>query len=180
VTFLELRTPRDMLMKAKREHGKLTANFDIDNVFNFFVTANHIRDYIEKNRAVPHSIMEEFLRDQDIRDGRDLCDKAKHLRLTKRADPLTHRWSGTIGGAPLATLPIGADGEWELWSDGREVNIARLADRVIDKWDEFFSAADSDYWAQPMNRPSYAVPPSALYGPESSKSTRPVRGGIIY
>ena len=140
MTFLELRTPRDMLMKAKREHSRLKTSFDIDNVFNFFVTANHIRDYIEKNGAAPHSKMEEFFEDQDIRDCRDLCDKAKHLRLTKRPDPLTHRWSGVIGGAPINALPIGGDGEWELWSDGRKVNIARLADRVIDKWDEFFSA----------------------------------------
>jgi hypothetical protein len=54
VTFLELRTRRDMLMKAKREHSRLKTIFDIDNVFNFFVTANHIRDYIEKNGAAPH------------------------------------------------------------------------------------------------------------------------------
>ena len=41
VIFLELRTPRDMLMKAKREHSPLTTSFDIDNVFNFFVTRLH-------------------------------------------------------------------------------------------------------------------------------------------
>jgi hypothetical protein len=32
--FFELRTPRDMLEKARREYGRLTADFNIDNVFN--------------------------------------------------------------------------------------------------------------------------------------------------
>lgn len=138
MAFLELSTPRDMLEKAKREYGRLKTNFDIDNVFNFFVTANHIRDYIEKNKVVPQAIVETFCADQDLKDCRDLCDKAKHLRLTKRVDPITHKWSGAIGGAPIGAVPIGGDGEWELWSDGRVVNIEGLADRVIAKWDRFF------------------------------------------
>ncbi|MDH4260183.1 MAG: hypothetical protein OEW16_07745 [Gammaproteobacteria bacterium] len=129
-----------MLEKAKREYSRLKASFDIDNVFNFFVTANHIRDYIEKNKAVSHSDLEKFCSDQDLRDCRDLCDKAKHLRLTKRTDPATHKWSGAIGGAPIGAVPIGGGGTWELWSDGRTVNIESLADRVISKWEQFFLA----------------------------------------
>ncbi|MCW2601755.1 MAG: hypothetical protein JWM02_3584 [Frankiales bacterium] len=140
MAFLELRTPSGMLEKAKREHARLKASFDIDNVFNFFVTANHIRDYIEKNRAVPQADVDKFFSDQDMKDCRDLCDKAKHLRLTKRADPMTHRYSGAIGGAPIGALPLGGDGEWELWSDNRVVNIEQLADRVMAKWEQFFAS----------------------------------------
>ncbi len=139
MAFLELRTPQDILQKAKREYVRLKSNFNIDNVFNFFVTANHIRDYIEKNDAVPQADIEKFFENQDMKDCRDLCDKAKHLRLTKRPDPLTHRWSGAYGCAPFGILPYGASGEWELWSDNRKVNIERLADRVIENWDKFFS-----------------------------------------
>lgn len=138
MAFLELRTPRDMLDKARREYARLAENFNIDNVFNFFVTANHIRDYIEKNGTVKQSLIDRFFTDQEMQDCRDLCDKAKHLRLTKRTDPLTHKWSGCIGGAPIGALPIGADGEWELWSNDRAVNIERLAERVLQKWEEFF------------------------------------------
>ena len=138
MAFLELRTPRDMLEKAKREHARLRASFEIDNVFNFFVTANHIRDYIEKTAAVPQGDLKTFCADQDVQDCRDLCDKAKHMRLTHRVDPETHQWGGAIGEAPLGELPIGGDGEWELWSDGRTVNIEALADRVIGKWEAFF------------------------------------------
>ena len=42
MSFFELRTPRDLLEKAHREHDRLTCAFNIDNVFNFFVTAFHI------------------------------------------------------------------------------------------------------------------------------------------
>lgn len=138
MAFLELRTPRDMLDKAKREHSRLSSDFNIDNVFNFFVTANHIRDYIEKNAAVDRSVVATFCFSQDMLDCRDLCDKAKHLRLTKREDPVTHRWSGALDGAPLNMLPLAGDGRWELWSDDRHVDIQQLADRVLILWDGFF------------------------------------------
>ncbi len=150
MAFFELRTPQDILQKAKREHGRLKANFDIDNVFNFFVTANHIRDYIKKNDVVAQAVLEEFLKDQDMKDCCDLCDKAKHLRFTKRnrtdsskptrTDPLTHRWRGAYGSTPFGVLPYGMNSEWELWYDDRKVNIKQLADRVIVKWDQFFSS----------------------------------------
>lgn len=127
-----------MLEKAKREHARLCSSFDIDHVFNFFVTANHIRDYLEKTGAVSQVQVETLFHDQDMKDCRDLCDKAKHLRLTKRPDPLTHQWSGAFGCAPMGILPMGGSGEWELWSNGRVVAIAPLAARVLEKWELFF------------------------------------------
>ncbi|MDG4561915.1 MAG: hypothetical protein P9E88_11530 [Candidatus Competibacter sp.] len=138
MAFLELRTPQDMLAKAEREYGRLKADFNIDNLFNYFVTVNHIRDYVLKTESVDQVEMDNFFTDQDMKDCRDLCDKAKHLRLTKRPDPMTHKWSGCIGGAPIGALPIGGDGEWELWSNSRAVNIEKLADRVLEKWKDFF------------------------------------------
>jgi len=138
MAFLELRTPRDMLDKAEREYKRLHANFNIDNVFNYFITANHIRDYVMKTESVKQVIMDSFFTDQDMKDCGDLCNKAKHLKLTKRPDPQTHKWSGCLGGAPIGVLPIGGDGEWELWSNDRLVNIELLAERVLIKWREFF------------------------------------------
>lgn len=138
MAFLELKTPRDMLNKAEREYERLQNNFNIDNVFNYFVTANHIRDYIMKNESVKQVIMDSFFTDQDMKDCRDLCDKAKHLKLTKRPDPHTNKWSGCFGGAPVGALPVGGDGEWELWSNGRAVNIQHLSERVLIKWKDFF------------------------------------------
>jgi hypothetical protein len=50
--FFELRTPADMLRKAERELSRFQSEFNIDNLFNFFVTAYHVQDYIEKTAAV--------------------------------------------------------------------------------------------------------------------------------
>jgi hypothetical protein len=142
MAYFELRTPRDMLEKARREHQRLLKHFNIDNVFNFFVTAYHIRDYIIETKAVRQVYLERFLKDQDLKDCHDLCDKAKHLVLKKRPNPSAHIWSGEFGGAPLGVLPFGGDGEWVLSIDGRDVDVELLADRVMRKWDIFFSEYD--------------------------------------
>jgi len=131
-----------MLEKAHREHGRLTAAFNIDNVFNFFVTAYHIQDYVAKTASVPRPTLDAFLDDQDIQDAHDLCDKGKHLHLTRRPDPSTaHTVLGTLNTAPLNTLPLNGRREaWILQSGDRTLNVSALADRVMQKWDAFFAA----------------------------------------
>lgn len=127
-----------MLEKARREHKRLIANFDIDNVFNFFVTAYHISDYILKTASVSQFVLDTFKQDQDIKDCRDLCDKGKHLVLTKRPDPTAVIWNGCIGGAPIGELPIGGEDKWVLFLGKRQVDVLWLSERVLAKWDEFF------------------------------------------
>lgn len=139
MAYFELRTARDMFEKAERELGRLSAEFSIDNVFNFFVTAYHIQDYVRRASSVPQAALDVFLTDTDIKDCRDLCDKGKHLQLTKRTDPKTHVYSGSIGGAPLNTIGINAGDKWVLLTDSREVEIEWLAQRVIDKWRNFLN-----------------------------------------
>jgi len=144
MAFFELKTPRDMLEKARREHARLSTAFDIDNVFNFFVTVYHIQDYVRNTAAVPRPVVDAFLRDQDVKDSRDLCDKGKHLRLTKpgRIDPATAvRRRGALNSAPLNTLPLNSmEVKWLVYSGNREIDVQTLADRVLEKWDDFFVA----------------------------------------
>jgi hypothetical protein len=128
-----------MLLKARREHQRLVERFDIDNLFNFFVTAYHISDYVRNTNCIPQAVLNTFLQDQDIKDCRDLCDKGKHLALTRRADPTTRVWSGCINGAPLNTLPINGGDKWVLLTGDREVDVGWLGDRVLSKWEAFFS-----------------------------------------
>jgi hypothetical protein len=151
-----------MLEKARREHLRLSSNFDIDNVFNFFVTAHHICDYFKENQAVDEALkalVKELCSEQDMLDCQDICNKAKHCCLTlgrydpkkhpERPDPLTHRWSGAFGVVPFNTIPFNTNGKWEFWElrrhdndnvhTKRRVDIKRLADRVLSRWDEFFN-----------------------------------------
>ncbi len=137
MSFFELRTARDVFAKAEREYQRLHSELSIDNVFNFFVTAHQIQDYVRKANAVPQLMLDTFLSDTDLKDCRDLCDKGKHLRLTKRTDPKTHRYSGSLNGASLNTLPINGGDKWVLLTGNREVEVEWLAERVINKWRGF-------------------------------------------
>lgn len=139
MVFFELHTARDMFAKAEREYQRLQLEFAIDHLFNFFVTAYHIQDYVRKTTIVPPSSLESFLSDQDMKDCRDLCDKGKHLRLTKRSDPTTVIWNGTLRGAPLRALPLCGGDKWVLFSGDREIDVEWLAERVIEKWRTFLA-----------------------------------------
>jgi hypothetical protein len=127
-----------MLEKARREHKRLTDCFDIDNLFNFFVTAYHISDYVRKTDAVTQVVLDTLLQDQDIKNCRDLCDKGKHLTLTKRTDPTTHVRNGSFGSSSFGSQPFGGGQKWVLFTGDCEVDVERLAERVLAKWDAFF------------------------------------------
>ena len=110
---------------------RLAESFDIDNLFNFVVTAYHISDYVRNTESVTQAVLDTFLQDQDIKDCRDLCDKGKHLTLTKRSNPTTRIYSGCIGGAPLGEIPFGGGDKWVLFTGDREVDVEWLAGRVL-------------------------------------------------
>lgn len=71
----------------------------------------------------------------------DLCDKAKHHTLTKRPNPTTWTWtwSGEIGGAPAGVLEVGAGDKRLMFSGSRDIDVDWLADRVMQKWRDFFA-----------------------------------------
>lgn len=141
--FFDLRTPRDMFEKARREHARLQSECTIDNVFNFFVTVNHIADYASNAPNLHQVKLESFRKDQDLEDCRDLCNKGKHLRLTHkgRVDPTTAvRRLGALNTVPLNTMVL--NGYQEIWlasCGGRPVDIFALADRALRKWDTFLT-----------------------------------------
>lgn len=139
MAFFELRTPRDMLEKAKREYAKLQQQWDIDNVFNFFVTAWHIKDYIEGTEAVENTVLADFLADQDIKDCNYLCNKGKHLKLRNATNHISTIWNGCLNGAPLNAIEINGNDKWILINGDREVDTKWLAERVLAKWEKFFS-----------------------------------------
>lgn len=139
MTFFQLHLPRDMLEKTKREYARMHANFDIDHVFNFFVSAYHISDYIKKTDAVPQTIIDTFLSDADIQACHDLCDKGKHMRLTNRSDPQTIIWSGCLDGAPLGELMLDGGDKWIVIVGDKQFDVESLAERVLIKWETFFA-----------------------------------------
>jgi hypothetical protein len=139
--LFELKSPRDMLEKARREHQRLSTQFNIDNLFNFFVTAYHIQDYIRTSEAVAVTVLNAFMEEPDIKSCRDLCDQGKHLKLTRnnRTDPKTRILHGCVNGSPMNTMPVNGGWKWVAYIDSREVDVKRLAERILEKWELFFS-----------------------------------------
>jgi len=127
-----------MLEKTKREHARMHANFDIDHVFNFFVSAYHISDYIKKTDAAPQINIDTFLRDADMHACRDLCNIGKHMHLTHRTDPQTIIWSGCLDGAPLGELMLDGGEKWVVFIGDKQFDVESLAERVLIKWEAFF------------------------------------------
>ena len=144
MSFFELRTPRDMLEKSKRERVKLCKQIDIDNVFNFFVTAYHIRDYINKSDVLPQTKIEEFFKDSDLRACRDLCNQGKHMTLTRsdNLDTNIAKHYGRLGGARLGLMRLGhvQMESWTLCIGGKSLEVKALAERIINKYEQFFEA----------------------------------------
>jgi hypothetical protein len=129
LTFFELKSPQDMLAKANREYSRLCDSLDIDNVFNFFITAYHISDYLKKTQAVNPLILRRFLENPNIKISRDVCDKGKHMRLTQRPDPQTEIVQPVIGTGDL----------WILVHGRKSISIRMLATVTIDLWNDFFT-----------------------------------------
>ncbi len=141
--FFDLATPQDMLEKAKRELARLETQTHIDNVYNFYVTAYHIQDYVRKTNPSKIGELEKFLTHQDLKDSQDLCDKGKHLKLTKknRPDPQAIVYDNVLSGnTPLGSMKFDGGPEWTLITcDGRYVDVLHLAKIIVNHWEVFLS-----------------------------------------
>ncbi len=131
-----------MLEKARREHLRLSTQLNIDNLFNFFVTAYHIQDYIKTSKAMTDvADLNSLLETPDMRACRAICNQGKHLELESKrgqTNPRSHIWHGCFGGAPFNRMPFNSGPEWVVFVDNREIDVRRLADRVLTMWEDFF------------------------------------------
>jgi hypothetical protein len=130
--FFELKSPRDILEKVRKEFAKLQADLNTDNVFNFVITVNHIRDYAE-DYGIPKN---QLPYGADIQLCRDLCNIAKHLEsnYTYKDNKFSQE-----------SVKLWAEGLWAkgLWDgkrsifefEGQQLNILEIAERVINRWD---------------------------------------------
>ena len=112
-----------MLKKLEHEYAHLQAESSDRNLYNFVVTANHLKVYLKNTMAVDQIVRDTFASDQDIRDCMDLCDKAKHHTLSTRPNPTTWTWSGEIGGAPVGELEIGSGDKRVMFSGSRLIEV---------------------------------------------------------
>ncbi|HDR8918815.1 hypothetical protein L0Z31_09305 [Burkholderia vietnamiensis] len=137
--FFELTDAAAMLRKARRELARLAREPSIDHVFNFFVTAYHVTDYLkgEIAEADRHALRQE----PDLLLCADVANKAKHMKLEfKRPDPATDHNSGAIGGAAINAVAINDDGErWVSWPDGTRLEMVAFGKNILQRLERFLA-----------------------------------------
>ena len=107
--FFEISSPRDMLEKAKRELEKMKLELTTDTVFNFFVTAYHVMDYVKAQGKARKIEIDKMYADSDFEMGNFICNKGKHIQL-KKGDPYKTKYKpgATLGRANLGEIEFGA------------------------------------------------------------------------
>jgi hypothetical protein len=131
-----------MLWKAERELARLQSDLSIDNVFNFFVTAYHLMDYVEVQKAAPQATIDAMYHDPDFQECRFICNKGKHLELRRQPDKATaviRTHGGAYNTSAYNTRPFNAGPLIRFLVDGKEVDIRTLAARILQKWQAFFT-----------------------------------------
>ncbi|HDR8909201.1 hypothetical protein [Burkholderia multivorans] len=137
--FFELTDAGAMVAKARRELDRLAREPSIDHVFNFFVTAHSVTDYLKG--VVPPADRRALLNETDMQLCRDVSNKAKHMRLDHdRPDPATHEDSGAIGGAAINAVAINSSGErWVSWPGGTRLEMLTFGAAVLRRLEQFLT-----------------------------------------
>jgi len=150
-SFFEISHPRHLFNKAQRDFDKMKANVNTDTVFNFFVTAYHIKDYVKTERKDLTDVIEKLLReDEDLGSCDYLCQKGKHLKVTAerlKGRPAlgTRRFgSSRLGEARLGEARLGSSGTTVLIADGKPIDVVAIGQRVLEKWRRFLE--ENDLW----------------------------------
>jgi hypothetical protein len=139
--FFEFGTPKDMLEKARREFKRLEDNSQAappdeipsddfkDHVFNFFVTAYHVADYLDE------PLRKKVRKKSWLKLCGDVGNKAKHMELTRdRPDPKTPKHYTFSPGASVERSV-----KWCIaWPNGTSREVVSFAREVITKWERFF------------------------------------------
>ncbi|MBD2455523.1 hypothetical protein H6G80_15720 [Nostoc sp. FACHB-87] len=148
------KSARELFGKVYRDKDKLHESVSsqdqdriADAVFNFAVTAYHVKDWLKQEAAKTFT-------DEDVEDYvsscevlnicRDLCNGSKHRVLNK---PPRSTATGT-GNSPLkvsmasitasSSIPVTGFTPVIATAGGNEYNILDWADQVASKWEDFF------------------------------------------
>jgi hypothetical protein len=141
-----LKTPRDMLEKLRREHARLRVQVTSDDLFNFVVTAYHIRDWVRRHPSASEAAKEEawsLYSNTYIGVCRDLTNASKHYvlwqnykdQVTEKVSAISAYGSGRYG---VGDYGSGEESIVVMLKDGRRMDALFLAQEVIDLWEQFF------------------------------------------
>jgi len=134
---------KDLFIKMKKDLQLLLDYINPDNIFNFFVTAYHLKDYL-KNEF-------ENIDENDIRNFDNMnylldiagfiANKGKHFRLNnpRYEEMQTRYYSGKFDGTMLidGTYKIGEGEKYKVKVNNEIIDIEKIAVKLVECWEKF-------------------------------------------
>ncbi len=154
----ELKTPRDVLAKAKRELDVLRSAIAAQDksrigeaLYNFSVTAYHVKDWLieQPGAAYTKQEVEDYVRnDRSLSTCRDLCNSNKHKNITKYVPDAIETTASalstikvsdqsTVNQVPLYTTSTPPFRVKVILSDGKRLEAVQLAEEILRTWEAF-------------------------------------------
>jgi hypothetical protein len=115
----------------------------VDSVFNFFVTAYHVKDYLLASNPSNRPAVEALYADPDLLACQAICNQGKHLKVDRRARPVGQKLSGRsglVGVGTIGQMMVGASEEWDLTWDGVPIDPIRLGECVLARLEAYFTS----------------------------------------
>jgi len=158
ITFA-LDKPRDILAKARREQARLSEALRTqdrtsiaDTLFNFAVTAYHIKDWLKQSASASYSPgqVEAYVEaDKCLRLCREICNASKHQKLIPAPNDvrdITLSATGTFIIASTDPNDVKLESETSpsfsvkvVAFDGSRYEANEFATHVILAWEQFFT-----------------------------------------
>ncbi len=136
--FFEFETPRQLLEKAEREFAGLEKNIDGDKIFNFFVTAYHVCDYV--TAVSSDTNMDDIYSNRDFKMCQYVCNKSKHHTLTRGQKFITYsRPEARLGAFVIGESALGLDRAYFVYDHEEVVDVIELGRRIISLWQTFLT-----------------------------------------
>jgi len=139
-----IQTSRDLYAKLGRDASSVHDEVSSDRLFNFFVTAWSLVDWLKSDESVPHeakAARDTIQNDPLLQVCRDLANGCKHHTIT-RYDTSTERTVSTsgfgLGRFGKGAFGIGEESVVVVMKDGTCYPVLQLVDDVTEHWRLFF------------------------------------------
>ena len=145
--FFEMQTAQDLLGKLNREYAQLqTSPLNQDIAFNFFITAEHIPDWLHPGRAKTMKLKREKLFEKSLclQIGSHIANGSKHFKAEAKHHKSVSDTS--LKGAfqrdafqddafDVARLSIDLDADAAKELGSSSIEVVELAGRILKFWE---------------------------------------------
>ena len=142
-----LKNSRDLYEKLKRDANRLEEQVSSDAMFDFFITAHHLREWIKHDRALPRESRKRLTtieRRPEIKMCADIATASKHMSALRRETKIREVKSRKgFGHGRLGKGPFG-NGEEEITIElntGESINALDFCGKILELCRPLFEAS---------------------------------------